>query len=116
MLNYMRGYALEYRCKKALEDAGWLAMRSPASKKAADLIAIKAGKTLVIQCKKTAQDVMYVYGLDELIDMAKKHGAVPVLVYGFGRSSTYALEVLGGKYKLSKDDDNILFEEFLEGI
>ncbi|RLG21555.1 hypothetical protein DRN74_01480 [Candidatus Micrarchaeota archaeon] len=115
-VNYRRGYKLEYNSKKLLENAGWIVTRLPASKSPADLIAIKNGKTLLIQCKKTQKDSLYVYGLNTLREKAKKHGAIPVLVYGFGRSPAYAKRITGDKEKLKKSEKNTLLREFISLI
>ena len=45
--NYQKGYMLEWRCKKMLEERGWMALRSPASRDVADVFATKEGKSLL---------------------------------------------------------------------
>lgn len=49
--NYIRGRNFEYKCKKLLESQGYLVFRSAGSKGVADLICIKDGLPLLVQCK-----------------------------------------------------------------
>ena len=51
MTQYQRGANFEREVKKYLEEMGYYVMRSAGSKGLADLIALKKGKTLLIQCK-----------------------------------------------------------------
>ena len=49
---YERGRRFEYRCKAALEAAGWHVWRTPGSKSPADLIALREGHApVLVQCK-----------------------------------------------------------------
>ena len=111
--NYQRGYNLEWRAKKMLEDKGWIAMRSPASRKEADIIAMKGNRKLLVQCKKTAGDNLYIYGLNPLLNLAKQHKAEPLLVYGFRYTPPFVMPVTDDKHKMKRSGDNLLFEEYL---
>ena len=51
MSNYTRGRAFEYRCRDFLRGLGYIVVRSPASRNPWDLLAIKLGTLLFVQCK-----------------------------------------------------------------
>jgi Holliday junction resolvase len=51
-LNYKKGRALEYECKKVLESMGYFCIRSAGSHSPADLVAAKAGQILLVQVQK----------------------------------------------------------------
>lgn len=77
MSNYNRGRELEYRVKDFLTDNGYWCIRAASSKGIADLVAMKAGETLMVSCKtKTlpgpAERV-------ELVRVARMVGAVPIV-------------------------------------
>ena len=72
---YKKGYSFERELKKDFESKGWKVVRSGGSKKP-DLIAAKDGKILVIECKVTSNNIVY---LDKeevlnLEDVAKHFG------------------------------------------
>ena len=52
MSRYDGGADLERAAKKVLEDSGYYVVRSAGSKGAADLVALKMGEALLVQCKK----------------------------------------------------------------
>ena len=112
--NYARGYQLEWKTKKMLEANDWIAMRSPASRSEADLIAMKGYHKLFVQCKKTSKDNLYIYGLSDLLNLAKEHKAEPLLVYGFRYTPPFVLKITADKHKMKRSDDNLLFEEYLK--
>ena len=112
---YKKGYMFEWKVKKLFEKHGFYAKRSPASKPY-DIEVIKDGKIVfLVECKKTSKNVLYVYGLEELVDVAKKFGALPLLVYGFYRTPPYVKIVMGDKEKVLKDETHITLEEYLRG-
>lgn len=115
-INYQRGYQLEYKAKKLFEDAGWMVTRLPASKSPADLMAFNKNTKVVVQCKKTKKDSLYLYGLKDFVDIANEHEAIPLLVYSFGRTSPYAKLLNSEKIILKKTDENKLLKEYLEVI
>jgi Holliday junction resolvase len=51
-LNYKKGRALEYECKKVLEGMGYFCIRSAGSHSPADLVAAKRGSILLVQVQK----------------------------------------------------------------
>jgi len=51
-LNYAKGRALEYECKKVLEGMGFFVIRSAGSHSPADLCALKNGHILLVQVQK----------------------------------------------------------------
>ena len=75
---YRRGYNFEDRCRKALERLGYVVVRSAGSKGPADLVALRDGVVLLVQCKLD-------HGLFDakerikLLETASLAGAIPVL-------------------------------------
>jgi len=55
---YKKGYAFERALKIHLESDGWTVIRSGGSKKP-DLVCARNGKILIIECKSTASDIIY---------------------------------------------------------
>ncbi len=55
---YKKGYEFERALKHKLESDGWVVIRSGGSKKP-DLVCARNGKILVIECKATAADIIY---------------------------------------------------------
>jgi Holliday junction resolvase len=55
MTPYNKGRAFEYRVQRDLESRGWWTIRSAGSKGPADIVAIKGGKVLLVQCKANAE-------------------------------------------------------------
>lgn len=51
-LNYKKGRALEYECKKVLEGMGYFCIRSAGSHSPADIVAAKRGQILLVQVQK----------------------------------------------------------------
>jgi Holliday junction resolvase len=74
---YRVGRAFEYRVRDQLRALGYYVMRSPASRSPVDLTAIKPGVVLMVQCKRNG--ALPVVGWNELFDLARSCGAVPVL-------------------------------------
>ena len=73
----IRGRALEYRVRNDLQARGFMVLRSPASKGAADLVAIANGKNLLVQVKSGA----YISPEErkKLVTLAASIGAQPIL-------------------------------------
>lgn len=74
---YRYGRQFEYRVRDQLKAVGYFALRSPASRTPIDLVAIRPGRVLLIQCKRGGQ-----LGVEEwnaLYDIAVSCGAIPVL-------------------------------------
>lgn len=51
MTRYEGGAVLERAAKKVLEDGGYYVIKSGGSKGIADLVALKPGETVLVQCK-----------------------------------------------------------------
>lgn len=74
---YRLGRAVEYRFRDRLRDEGYFVLRSPASKSPVDLVAIKPGQVLFIQCKRSG--ALAPKAWNELYDLAISAGAVPIM-------------------------------------
>ncbi len=112
--NYKRGYALEHKTKKILEEKGWFVVRSPASKTPTDIYATKNGENLFVQCKKTTKDKTYITGLKEIIKQAREYKATPLIAYSFQRTPVYAQEITDDKISLDKKAKNTTLKKYLE--
>ena len=66
---YLKGCIFERSVKSKLEEDGWIAIRSAGSKKP-DLIAAKDGKIIVIECKATKNNIVYLE--EEEVENLKK--------------------------------------------
>ncbi|HQM37603.1 MAG TPA: hypothetical protein PLN64_01645 [Candidatus Bipolaricaulis anaerobius] len=85
---YRLGRAVEYRTRDDLKRLGYFVLRSPASKSPVDLAAVKPGIVLLVQCKRSL--ALGVAEWNELLDLARTVGAVPVLAGSpTGRGITY---------------------------
>lgn len=73
---YAKGRRVEYRVKNILSKAGWYVWRLAASKPF-DLIAIKNGEILVIECKRGS--LLTRMEKSKLLEIAKNGGATPIL-------------------------------------
>ena len=65
---YRKGYRLEDKVRKLFEKYGWIVIRSAGSKgiipyknnrKIGDLVCLKNGKAVIIECKATSKDTYY---------------------------------------------------------
>lgn len=74
---YRLGRAFEYRVRDALRTAGYFVLRSPASKSPVDLVAIRTGEVLFIQCKRGGS--IGVTEWNSVFDLAVSVGAIPIL-------------------------------------
>lgn len=74
---YARGAAFEREVKKALEAAGFSVLRSPRSAGAFDLLAVRRGETLFVQCKKHGACPPEEW--DRLLALAREKGAVAII-------------------------------------
>ncbi|MEM3412009.1 MAG: restriction endonuclease [archaeon] len=105
MTNYRKGYKFEYRLKTYFEKNGFLVLRSPASKSPLDLVVISKNKDLFfIQCKKSSKDKIYVYNLKELLELAKRYKAKPLLAFSFNRTKIFIKEIEKDAEILSKEN------------
>ncbi len=74
---YRLGRDLEYRAKRLLETDGYFVLRAAASKGPVDLVAIKPGQTLFVQCKRSG--TLPPAEWNALFDLALPLGAVPLM-------------------------------------
>lgn len=73
---YRHGRQFEYRCRDDLRKKGYFVMRSPASKSPVDLVAIKKGRILFVQCKRGG--ALPVKEWNELLELSRSVDAVSV--------------------------------------
>lgn len=71
-----RGYDFEIKCRDVLTDAGYWVIRTPASRSPIDLVAIKVGQVLAVQCKLAGY--LPPAGRESLRGFAK-YGMTPIL-------------------------------------
>lgn len=90
---YRYGRALEYQVRDELRTCKYFVMRSPASKSPVDLVALRTGEVLLIQCKRSGK--MGVTDWNALYRLAQSVGAKPLLVEkcDSGRGNRYHLLV-----------------------
>lgn len=74
---YRYGRQFEYQVRDMLKERGYFAMRSPASKSPIDLLAVKTGTVLFVQCKR--HGALGVKEWNDLFDLAESVGAIAVL-------------------------------------
>lgn len=74
---YRFGRAFEYRVRDALRELGYFVLRSPQSKSPLDLVAIRRGAVIFVQCKRNGD--LGVDGWNDLFNLAASVGAVPLL-------------------------------------
>lgn len=72
------GTRFEHRILYVLRENGYWAMRSPASKSVVDIVAVKPGQVLFVQCKINGR--LDPAEWNELREAAGRAGALPVLV------------------------------------
>lgn len=75
--NYARGAEFERRVKRHLETNGYTVLRSAGSKSPIDLIALKPGAIVLIQCKPTPR--LSPADRESITRIATHVGATPVL-------------------------------------
>lgn len=85
--NYARGRDLEHRVRTHLREEGYEVMRTAGSKSKVDLIAIKQGQILFVQCKRSG--ALPPAEWNALWDLAQMVGAVPVLAEQLTRGRKY---------------------------
>lgn len=74
---YRLGRQFEYRIRDYLKKLGFFVLRSPASKSPIDLVAIRKGLVLFVQCKTSG--TLPPKEWNALLDLSESVGAVPVL-------------------------------------
>ena len=79
MTQYSRGSDFERSAMRALEADGYFVVRSAGSKGAADLVALKSGQALLVQCKLNG--VCPPAERADLIRLAQTVGALPIVAH-----------------------------------
>lgn len=77
--NYRKGRDFEYRTRNLYQQQGYFVLRSPRSLGLVDLVAIKKGEILLIQCKMSGK--LELQKRIELIKLAESIGAKAVLAF-----------------------------------
>jgi Holliday junction resolvase len=85
--NYARGRDLEHRVRAHLRDEGYEVLRTAGSKSKVDLVAIKPGQILLVQCKRSG--ALPPAEWNALWDLAQMIGAIPVLAEQLTRGRKY---------------------------
>lgn len=83
---YKLGRAFEYRARNVLKAAGYFVLRSPRSAGPADLVAIRRGAILFVQCKRNSWPTLREAGA--FYDISVAVGAYPVLARMMGTRGT----------------------------
>lgn len=75
---YSKGRNLEYAVRRKLRSRGYVVFRCAGSRPV-DLIAIKDGKILLVECKAGLNPYLSQKQMNHILIMSKKAGAIPVL-------------------------------------
>src|SRR5215204_3316465 len=81
MTNYSRGYYGEKKTRQQLEADGYWCCEARGSKGIADLVAIKPGQILLVQVKRTASGRIPPYDRQQLVELAHRIWAEPIVAY-----------------------------------
>ncbi len=116
MNRYQSGYYLEWEVANIFRNNGFDSTRSPASKGPIDVYALSEKKNYLVQCKRTTtQERLYVKDEPvEMMKMANKIGAVPLVCYKFYYTPIYVEEVTTPSLKLCKSGDNVELIDYLK--
>lgn len=85
--NYEKGRALEHRVRAHLREEGFEVLRTAGSKSKVDLVALKQGQILFVQCKRSG--ALPPAEWNALWDLALMVGAIPVLAEQLVRGRKY---------------------------
>jgi Holliday junction resolvase len=94
---YQRGNAFERIIADQLRDDGYSVWQTRGSKTIVDVVAIKTGQTLFVQCKAGATGIGSA-GWDALFDLAAAVGAYAILA-DRPKRGTYRLRRITGHYR-----------------
>ncbi len=92
---YQLGRSFEYRTRDLLIKNGYYVVRSAQSKGLIDLVALKMGKVLIVQCKRGG--LLDKGEWDELFSLARRIGAVPVFTERADGLNTNFWEIIAEK-------------------
>lgn len=93
MTHYQRGAAFERAVAARLDTDGYLVLRAAGSHGVADLVAIKPGEVVLIQCKISG--IISIAEWNAFYETASRVAALPVLAFKPKRG-VYAYHVLSG--------------------
>lgn len=79
MSNYRKGRRFEYRVRNLFKDHGFVVIRA-AQSKPIDLVCLKNGKSVIVECKVNKQSLSN-NGKKELLYLARMSKAIPILAY-----------------------------------
>ena len=79
-LPYIRGRSLEYAAKRKLEQSGFIVFRC-ASSKPVDLVAVKQGLVMLVECKTGLHPHISNGELAKTVTLASKSGAKLILCF-----------------------------------
>lgn len=82
--NYQRGASFERRVKALLEGEGFAVVRSAGSHSPADLVAMRNGELVIVQCKRDGK--LGPSEWNEFVAFCAKAGGVPILASVDGRN------------------------------
>ena len=77
--NYFKGRNLEYSVREQLKGRGYVVFRCAGSRPV-DLIAIKAGKILLVECKTGLNPFLSPNQSNHILEISKNANAIPILV------------------------------------
>lgn len=98
MTAYQAGRAFEHKCRDHLRGEGYEVLRSAGSKTKIDLVALKPGQQLLVQCKRDG--VIAPAEWDRLLEIASWVAAIPVLAVNGPRGRGVAYwRLLGPKLR-----------------
>jgi Holliday junction resolvase len=83
MTQYAKGARFERRVQKYLEERGWFTIRSAGSHKVADLVCLRGGGVLLIQCKLNGR--ISPAEREQLLNLARENKCQAVFAYRDGR-------------------------------
>lgn len=78
MLSYRKGRRFEWQVRSLFEENGWLVFRTARSKPV-DLLALKNGNILLIECKYSSR--LKIEEKSRLIELAEMAGGQPILAF-----------------------------------
>jgi hypothetical protein len=87
---YAIGRRFEWRVRDHFKEKGYFVLRSPRSSGPVDLVAIKKGEVLFIQCKTNGR--IPLIEKEKIVELAKSVGAKPLLVWR-GMQPHYPLKI-----------------------
>lgn len=100
MSHYARGRRAEWAVRDALQDDGYVVLRTAGSKGAVDLIAVKPGQTLAVQVKTNGR--LETDSWNRLWSLATNMRAIPILADVAPRKPIVYLRLTGVKIPRSR--------------